>query len=998
MPRLVTVCIAILLTSLSLTGMMMARENPEWLTYDFWFSDGRIKLEIQYEKEDWCEASDFTVRLDNTSTTGGGPVPMTGASQTIKIPIFAFGALTVANIIADKGTISISNDGTYYTVVNNIGDVAPNDIFAMHFSPLNTYFYSSLALEGFISSSTFDPDESNNETMLSADFNFNIPATYGLSLLSGNATMLDSEYDYQVTNPNEGLSMRFSIDYDGDGCTMPFWNGKFTLKVPSLFGDPTVEESSDGASSSTDGDYTMIQTDPKDFQPGETFYVDVSWDDIPLINQVYDYSLTFTADNIDPNTDSFTQGGSFTVVVEDPAVPDLKITKSANFPDSSSVALSDTLIYYLHIANIGDADAISVVLADTLAIPNIELVDAYTSAGECFDEGILIFCEIDEIVAGDTVLVTIETIAKIPGIIRNFADVESLNLEDNIENNTSNTITHTITEPLADIATSVFVVEPDSIPPNGFFSLQTVLANNGTHDAAQVAFQLLFDHPVRIQNFEFLSQDKIDCEEYSPLVSVSTFSCLAGILEADKAIIMSIAAVLDGDPAPSQYFTIRSQAAAQAPGDPDLSNNEAMTSIPISRHIGVTPPIPSVPPDPVIITNSTDLQVTNAFLMPPGPIFVPCLGFAVPAFLVGQNIIHTFTIKNNGPQEATAVRFRNLIAISSFYMDYDFNSLTEVMKPKCQLVPGMFGFSELRCNLGDMDAGESISFSIAAKARISGDPISNTAIVSSETFDHKPINNVAFNSVSIFKIVCPPLFGIDLAVEIADVTEMVEKLATESDSIRTVQVQFRNNGQAPAFHNMYVDTLPAAMRFVTMSLADTTDKTTRCVVDEVDDSGDLRHRLQCNWVRHNPGEVKTLYVKGKIIEMGHLDWYSRVRSSNWDSDLSNNIDSLKLDNLLGTSMNPDGVPEIPATTSLSQNFPNPFNPTTNITFTLAQSGNVRLDVFSVDGRLVTTIANGYRSAGNHAITIDASRLSSGVYLYRLTTATVVQTRKMAVIK
>src|SRR5690606_9628301 len=136
MPRLITVFIAIIITSLSLTGLMVARDNPEWLTYDFWFSDGQIKIDIQIDKENWCEPSEFSVKLDNTSTTGGGPVPMMGASQSIKIPMSAFGMLTPADIEVDKGTVSISNDGTYYTVVNNIGDVAPNDIFSMYFNPL----------------------------------------------------------------------------------------------------------------------------------------------------------------------------------------------------------------------------------------------------------------------------------------------------------------------------------------------------------------------------------------------------------------------------------------------------------------------------------------------------------------------------------------------------------------------------------------------------------------------------------------------------------------------------------------------------------------------------------------------------------------------------------------------------------------------------------------------------------------------------------------------
>ena len=998
MPRLITVCIAIIITSLSLTGMIVARENPEWLTYDFWFSDGRIRIEVNFEKENWCEPTEFNVKLDNTSTTGGGPVPMTGASQSIKIPMSVFGILTPANITVDKGTVSISNDGTYYTVINNIGDVAPNDIFSMSFNQLNAYFFSSLALEGAISSSTFDPDESNNSTMLTADFKFDSPATYGLNLLDGSAIVLDTPYDYQVSKPQDGMSMRFRIGYDEPDCTIPFENGKLTLTIPNAFGTATIEGSTGGASSTVNGSETMIETDLADLEPGEEFFVDVSWTSIPTVNQMYDYSLKFTADNIDPNTDAFTQEGSFTVYVENDTMHDLQITKSANYPDSTTIAMSDTLIYYVSVTNIGDADAESVVLTDTLPTPNVELIDVQTTKGECNPEDSHITCFIGDMAPGDTVLVTIRTIAKIPGVIRNFAEVESFNAEAFIENNTSNTVVHTIAdEPLADIATSVFVVEPDSIPPNGYFSIQAVLANNGTHDAAQVTFQILFDHPVKILNFEFLSPDEIDCETVSPLIAVSTFSCLAGILEAEKAIIMSLAAQLDGDPAPLVFFTIRSQAAAQGPSDPDVTNNEAMTSIPVSRHINVTPPIPSGPPDPIPVFNSADLEVTNAFLMPPGPIFVPCLGVIVPAFLVGQNIIHTFTVRNNGLQEAVGVRFRNLIAVSSFFMDYDFNTLTEAMKPKCQLIPGLFGFSVLSCDLGDMDAGESYSFSIMAKAKRAGNPIPNIALVNSNTHDHKPQNNVSANSVSIFKVDCPVLFGTDLAIAITDSSDSDSKIAMESDSIKTVEVQFSNVGLAPAFHNVYIDTLPAAMRFVSMSLADTTDKSIRCVVDEVDDSGDLRHRLQCNWVRHNPGVVKTIYVRGRIMEMGHLDWYSRVRSAIWDDDLSNNIDSLKLNNLLGTSIDTDD-PDLPTTTTLSQNYPNPFNPSTNITYTLAQAGMVRIDVYSVDGRLVATVINGYRTAGNHAFTFDASRLSSGVYLYRLQTQSTVLTRKMAIIK
>src|SRR5690606_13372542 len=150
--------------------------------------------------------------------------------------------------IAEKGSISLSDDGTHYTIINTIGAVAPNDIFEMHFSPNNTFFFSALAFEGFINSSTFDPDESNNTAILNADFNFNMPATYELDLLNGNGIILDTPYDYQINSPQDGMSMRFRIGYDEPDCTVPFWNGKLTLTVPNIFGSATIEGSSGGAS------------------------------------------------------------------------------------------------------------------------------------------------------------------------------------------------------------------------------------------------------------------------------------------------------------------------------------------------------------------------------------------------------------------------------------------------------------------------------------------------------------------------------------------------------------------------------------------------------------------------------------------------------------------------------------------------------------------------------------------------------------------------------
>ena len=90
--------------------------------------------------------------------------------------------------------------------------------------------------------------------------------------------------------------------------------------------------------------------------------------------------------------------------------------------------------------------------------------------------------------------------------------------------------------------------------------------------------------------------------------------------------------------------------------------------------------------------------------------------------------------------------------------------------------------------------------------------------------------------------------------------------------------------------------------------------------------------------------------------------------------------------------------EHPGQFELSQNYPNPFNPSTNISFTLTNNGHVKLEVFNLLGQKVATIIDAPRSAGNHAIKFDASNLSSGIYLYRLSTENFVETRKMNLIK
>lgn len=89
---------------------------------------------------------------------------------------------------------------------------------------------------------------------------------------------------------------------------------------------------------------------------------------------------------------------------------------------------------------------------------------------------------------------------------------------------------------------------------------------------------------------------------------------------------------------------------------------------------------------------------------------------------------------------------------------------------------------------------------------------------------------------------------------------------------------------------------------------------------------------------------------------------------------------------------------IPENYSLSQNYPNPFNPTTKIDFSLPVSGLVTLKVFNILGQEVATLMNSEMKAGNYSVDFDASKLSSGVYFYKLQAGSFTQTQKLSLIK
>jgi len=100
---------------------------------------------------------------------------------------------------------------------------------------------------------------------------------------------------------------------------------------------------------------------------------------------------------------------------------------------------------------------------------------------------------------------------------------------------------------------------------------------------------------------------------------------------------------------------------------------------------------------------------------------------------------------------------------------------------------------------------------------------------------------------------------------------------------------------------------------------------------------------------------------------------------------------------VGTATDEDRA-GIPTSYTLHGNYPNPFNPTTTIQIDLPETAHVTLAVYDILGHVVLRLESGRVPAGRHRYVVDASRLPSGVYLYRLDAGTFTQSRRMMLLK
>lgn len=130
----------------------------------------------------------------------------------------------------------------------------------------------------------------------------------------------------------------------------------------------------------------------------------------------------------------------------------------------------------------------------------------------------------------------------------------------------------------------------------------------------------------------------------------------------------------------------------------------------------------------------------------------------------------------------------------------------------------------------------------------------------------------------------------------------------------------------------------------------------------------------------------------------------RMRIVCVDEDLNESYDDSDADFRVSSVTDVEAdLHDRPGTLVLSQNHPNPFNPATEIQFGLPEETQVSLEVFNIEGRLVTVLANGRYPAGYHCAYWDGRDamgipVSSGIYLYRLVTGEKALTKKMLMLK
>jgi hypothetical protein len=130
------------------------------------------------------------------------------------------------------------------------------------------------------------------------------------------------------------------------------------------------------------------------------------------------------------------------------------------------------------------------------------------------------------------------------------------------------------------------------------------------------------------------------------------------------------------------------------------------------------------------------------------------------------------------------------------------------------------------------------------------------------------------------------------------------------------------------------------------------------------------------WSEHNLGGLKTRYITMVVTGSEGNTWCDFWEMEIYGSNSTTGVEEEE-------EIVAEEEEEIPSEYGISQNYPNPFNPSTKVQVKMKESGSVRLDVYNLLGERVLAVLDEELTAGTHEVSIDGSRLASGIYVYQL---------------
>lgn len=142
-----------------------------------------------------------------------------------------------------------------------------------------------------------------------------------------------------------------------------------------------------------------------------------------------------------------------------------------------------------------------------------------------------------------------------------------------------------------------------------------------------------------------------------------------------------------------------------------------------------------------------------------------------------------------------------------------------------------------------------------------------------------------------------------------------------------------------------------------------------------------------------------IYYDSTIIKNGK--YFYRLKQIDFDGNFELTHDTVKVTVDFITSVSDElnlVFDQQPESIILHQNFPNPFNPSTTISFSVKKNDHITLKIYTLSGEEVTTLWNRYTNIGIHYVKFNAANLSTGIYLYKLFTTGKVITKKLVITK